>query len=100
MPVVLQVVLEVAPEGVDLRTLHEVSKGMSGGSEHDAKETASPVRQWQSLASSSPTTNGTSKVVTVLSDTFVVSIYAYADSTVSMREADQVIATLKVRDEW
>ncbi len=97
VPVVLHVVLDVAPEGVDLRTLHEVSRGRSGSGE-PGDNAASPVQQWRSLASSS--SNGSSKVVTVLSDTFVVSIYAYADDLTSMREADQVIASLKINDEW
>lgn len=98
-PAVLHVVVAVAPEGVDLCTLHELSKGMSdGGLGDDVEQITSPVRQWRSLASSS-STDGRSQVVTLLSDTFAVSIYAYADNAASMQEADQVIASLKTNDE-
>lgn len=100
--VVLHVVLDVAPEAVDLRTLHEVSMGV-GGSGENGDEIASPVRQWRSLASSSLI--GRSEVVTVLSDTGPVSDTWRSDTvTVSgvklVVEACSQCATLRSRPGW
>ena len=70
---------------------------MSEGFREDAVAVASPVREWHSLASTS-SKYGEAEAVTVLSDTFVVTLYAFARDESGLREATQVIASLAIHD--
>lgn len=67
-----------------------------GGFQKDAVGSPSPVRDWESLASRDIGI----EVVTLLSDTLVATVHAYADDESGVEAADRVIFTLRVNEVW